>query len=209
MDRCLAGTCAALVLAGIVAPSVASAQSQFVRTGNGTVSAGAQVQVAPGADAASAGQRGGAADVPWEERSVEYHGGAIPPGAQLDERTNGGMVGGGATAMVIGYLVSLAGLPYGAVPIVGPLLVIGGVNPTPPTGTGIAAMVFSEVLQLGGIALFTAGLFFPRRTLVYDTPVTAPRTGAMTGTRAHPVRWSVMPAAPGATFGLSLVVVNF
>ncbi len=208
MDRCLAGTCAALVLAGVATPAIASAQSQFIRNRNDTVSAGAQVQVAPAADGTATAQEGGVADVPWEERTVAYHGGAIPPGAQLDERTNGTMVGWGAAAMVGGYLLGFVALPYGAVPIVGPILVIGGTNGTAPSGGVIAAMVISEVLQLGGIALFTAGLFMPRRTLVYDAPVNAPHP-AMSRMRAHPVRWAVLPAAPDATVGVSLSVVNF
>ena len=192
--------------------------------------ANATVAVRAGAVAPMA-PPGAAADVAWEERTVRYTGGPIPPGAQLEERVNGPMVGGGAAAIVVGYALSFYGIsarPIAAVTVAGPILAIAGVAApidsnglrVQVTGGNIALWVVSEVLQLGGAALFTAGLFMPKRTLVYDAPANAPRDpnavpapGTRRGwygmRRSQPVRWAVTPGAPDATAGVSLTITNF
>jgi hypothetical protein len=222
-------------------PAVAHAQSGFIRTG-GTPMRQPQPQPAPEAQpAASTGVEvqtntggvvaapGAAADVAWEERTVRYAGGPIPPGAQLEERVNGPMVGGGAAAVVVGYLVGLYGMnirPLAAVPVVGPILAIANVSaPVDPitgnvevtSGGQIALWILSEVLQLGGTALFTAGMFMPKRSLVYDALVNAPGPGGYTPMRRglygmrrdRSPRWTIIPAAPEAVAGASLVVTTF
>jgi hypothetical protein len=209
-------------------PSTAQPQSQPVTHEQAAVSGGAaEVQANAGAAIAAPGA---AADVAWEERTVRYTGGPIPPGAQLEERVNGPMVGGGAGAIVVGYLVGLYGMdarPLAAVPIVGPILAISGVaapvdpitmNTQATSGGQIAVWVLSEVLQLGGAALFTLGLFMPKRSLVYDAPVTAPAApGTITPAgrglygmrRERRARWAVVPAAPDSVAGATLVITAF
>jgi len=218
MNARLAMSCSGALLAATLVPAMSFAQSGFVRA-DATATQGAGSVQAPMVGATVSVETPGAtADVPWEERTAPYHGGAVPPGAQIDERINGTMVGGGAAAIVVGYLCSLAALghrPVGVVPLVGPVLALGGIgDPTDPayelTGGNVAFLVVSEILQVGGAALFTAGLFLPRRTLVYDAPVNAPPPGTFGALpRSHRVRWAITPGAPGAVAGLSLTVAHF
>ena len=117
----------------------------------------------------------------------------------------------GTLLLLVGGILAIAGVAAPNEP--------GTSSPLRISGGNIALWVISEVLQAGGVALFTAGLFMPKRSLVYDAPVNAPPPpGSVVPARrgyygrvqrSRAPQWMIVPSAPDTVAGASLVVTTF
>ncbi len=157
----------------------------------GTISAADEAQASDGEQ-----------DMAWEERREPYPG-YLRPGAQLDQRVNALWLLGAGAFVLACAVVPLSILPpsanrnYGYVPFVGPWLAIAGIQgetASLPTenmvGLGVAG-----ALQTLGVLLAIWAFLTPNESIVFDAPVGMP----------SPFQISLLPGAPGAEVGLSLV----
>ncbi len=149
-------------------------------------------------------------------RIVPYNGGPVPPGAQLRQHSNRGLVVGGAVMFGISYgLTIIAGAFCISscnngwalfVPVAGPIITAASSN----TGSYYSSSLYSSYLalgiidtlvQAGGLTMLIVGAMSNRQELVMygdNRPVRPRRT-----------QWALFPGAPGANAGLSLAVTNF
>lgn len=153
-------------------------------------------------------------DLAWETRRVPYLGGPIRPGAQLDAR-HGPLVGWGAAALVVGYVLNLAVLydvpndqygdrrPYALIPLVGSWFAATNAFGGDLWSDGLTGlMIVNGVLQAGGLLFLVIGLMTPEQELVFDAPVGQPSP-------FDSYQVSLVPSAPGADIGgLSLRVTG-
>jgi hypothetical protein len=109
---------------------------------------------------------------------TEYTGGSIPSYAHIEERTNPKLIEGGLglTGSVYGISVLYALATCGAqvdcrpgsqwlyAPVIGPFLTAVQA----PTSGGQALSVFDGALQLTGIVMAAAGIYLPRKVVVWQ-----------------------------------------
>ncbi|MBW2460834.1 MAG: hypothetical protein JRH11_04255 [Deltaproteobacteria bacterium] len=140
-------------------------------------------------------------DVEWESRREAWNGEPVRPGGELEGETNG-WLWAGTSALIGGYALSFLGLdprPGSVIPLVGPWLSATGVFDEEPWSDGqTVAMIFSGVLQLGGVLGIILGALNPRYYVIYDAPVGAP-----------PLYVTWAPGIDGAEVGASVRVDLF
>jgi len=161
---------------------------------------------------------------PWNDarrivRVEDFHGGPIPPGVGLRTERRIGLIIAGGTIFLglyfVGYyavtlcptasfaLYSTGSSAFASclamfwlyIPAVGPFIALTDRNLPYP---GLVAL--DGILQTGGLALMIAGVALERRQLLYYAEGPRPPR--------HP-RWGVLPMAPGATAGVSVVLSDF
>ena len=150
--------------------------------------------------------------------AVDYEGGPIPPGAVLRTRPMIWAIVTGASVLGVSWIWSAfivmacpittysyawtygsrcpAGMNWLYLPVVGPFAALSDpaiVNERP-------LYILDGVLQVAGLVTLVAGAATQRRQLVMYSHG-----------RSHPQerQWTVLPAAPGAIAGVSLVVTSF